>query len=414
MQAVILSIGDELALGQTVDTNAAWLSARLAERGIGTLLHLTVADDRRAIVDALKLAVRDGDLVIVTGGLGPTEDDLTRLALAELLGVELVLDDQSVKRIAGFFERRGRPMVERNKVQAMCPAGARMLDNPVGTAPGIAAEYDGVTIWSVPGVPHEMRTLYARHIEPQLPAEAGRVILSAKINTFGKGESDVAQRLGDLMARERNPKVGTTVSAGIVSVRIRSEFATIEQAQRQLDRAIDQVQTCLGEIVFGRDETTLAQALGDLLRQRGRTLATCESCTGGLVGKMLTEAAGASDFYLGGWITYANTAKARLGVPMDLLERHGAVSEPVACAMAECAAVASGADEAVSITGIAGPGGGTDHKPVGTVWMALARRDPTGAISAEAVRHMWPGDRATIRRRAALGALNMVRLALMG
>ena len=315
MQAVILSIGDELALGQTVDTNAAWLSARLAQRGISTLLHLTVADDRRAIVDALKLAVRDGDIVIVTGGLGPTDDDLTRFAVADLLGVDLVLDEASLARIEAFFRQRGRTMIDRNRVQAMCPRGAAMLDNPAGTAPGIRIEFDNTIIWSVPGVPHEMMVLYDRHIAPNLPVESGRVILTAKINTFGEGESNVGQTLGDLMRRDRNPLVGTTVSAGIVAVRLRSEFATVDEAQRQLDQTIAQVEESLGGIVFGRDEQTLGEVVGQMLRQRGKTLATCESCTGGLIGTMLTDIAGSSDYYRGGWITYANAAKVRLGVP---------------------------------------------------------------------------------------------------
>jgi nicotinamide-nucleotide amidase len=206
--------------------------------------------------------------------------------------------------------------------------------------------------------------------------------------------------------------VGTTVSAGIVATRIRSEFPTVSKAQQQLDQTIAEVEQCLGPIVFGRDDQTLAQAVGTMLRQRGKTLATCESCTGGLVGEMLTDSAGSSDYYRGGWITYANAAKVRLGVPAEMIDEHGAVSEPVACAMAECALTAADADYALSITGIAGPGGGSEDKPVGTVWMALAQRDNTGIVT-DAVRHVFPGDRGIIRQRAALSALNLLRLALM-
>jgi nicotinamide-nucleotide amidase len=412
MHAVIVSIGDELALGQTVDTNSAWLSAKLASRGISTLMHLTVADDQRAIVDALKLAVREGELVLVTGGLGPTDDDLTRQAIADLLGVELVLDEAALAEIEAFFARRGRTMNQRNRIQAMCPAGATMLDNPAGTAPGIRATCDGATIWSMPGVPREMRVMFERHVEPALPSESGRVILTTKINTFGQGESDVAAKLGDLMRRDRNPLVGTTVSAGIVSARIRSEFATVAEAQPQMDATIAEVEQCLGRIVFGRDEQTLAEVVGGMLVERSRTIVTCESCTGGLVGQLITQVAGSSEYYRGGWITYANDAKVRLGVPAALIEQHGAVSEEVASAMAECAVTAGQADYAVAVTGIAGPAGGSEDKPVGTVWIALAQR--SGGVQTQAQCHAFAGDRAAIRQRAAFTALNMLRLALMG
>lgn len=413
MHAFIVSIGDELALGQTVDTNSAWLSAKLAARGIATLMHLTVADDQRAIVDALKLAVREGELVLVTGGLGPTDDDLTRQAIADLLGVELELDEAALAEIEAFFKWRGRQMNQRNRIQAMCPAGASMLDNPAGTAPGIRARVGDATLWSMPGVPREMRVMFERHIEPALPRESGRVILTTKINTFGQGESDVAANLGDLMRRDRNPLVGTTVSEGIVSARIRSQFATVAEAQQQMDATIAKVTRCLGRIVFGRDEQTLPEAVGRLLVERGKSVVTCESCTGGLVGELITQVAGSSQYYRGGWITYANEAKVKLGVPEVLIDQHGAVSEAVASAMAECAVTAGQADYALALTGIAGPDGGREDKPVGTVWIALAQRD-SGGVQTQTQRHAFAGDRATIRQRAAFTALDMLRLALLG
>lgn len=410
MNAIILSIGDELVLGQTVDTNAAWLSQKLTTRGISTRLHVTVADDRRAIAQAIVEAAAQADLIIATGGLGPTDDDLTRQALADAMGVELVLDESAVAGIQSFFTKLGRPMPERNKVQALCPVGATLLDNPAGTAPGICAKIGRAMLYSVPGVPREMMVLWTRHIEPRLPIDSGRVILTAKINTFGKGESDVAQLLGELMDRQRNPLVGTTVSQGIVAARIRSEAADQPTAQRALAQIIEQVESRLGSIAFGHDESTLADAVGALLKQRGATLATAESCTGGLIGKMLTDQPGASDFYYGGWITYANEAKiAGLGVNRSMLDEHGAVSEAVARAMATGALARSGADLAISVTGVAGPDGGTPSKPVGTVCFGLAERG--GQVISR--RSVLPGDREHVRLRAANFALNMVRLALL-
>ncbi len=409
MPAILLSIGDELTLGQTVDTNAAWLSAQLASRGIDTLRHETVPDDRPAIVDAIARAADQADLLIATGGLGPTDDDLTRFALADVMGVALELDPSALHDIDAFFRGRGKTMNRRNRVQAMCPVGATLLANPAGTAPGIHVRLGKnrpCDAYFVPGVPREMHALWDQHIAPALPA-AGRTILTARLNTFGKGESDVAAMLGELMARDRNPLVGTTVSAGIVSARIRSTFDHADEARRQLDATIQRVEAALGELVFSRDEVELAPVVGERLKARRQTVATAESCTGGLVAQMLTAVPGSSDYYPGGWICYANEMKQQLGVAPDLIAEHGAVSEPVAQALADAAARRAHADYALATTGIAGPTGGTDAKPVGTVCFGLATPD-----GASASTHIFPGDRATVRHRAALHALNTLRLAL--
>lgn len=412
MQAILLSIGDELTLGQTVDTNAAWLSERLARRGIMTVKHITVADVREMIVDAFRDAIDHADLVIATGGLGPTDDDLTRYAIADVMGVGLERNAKSLEEIAAFFRGRGRTMVERNKVQADCPIGATMLSNPAGTAPGIYAEIDGTKVWSVPGVPREMRALWELHIQPvieQLPG-AGRTILTTKINTFGTGESDVAERLDDLMARDRNPMVGTTVADGIVAARIRSEFPDPRKAEEKLEATVQLVNAALGDLVFGRDEQTLAEAVGTMLKSRALTLSTAESCTGGWIGKMLTDTPGSSAYYKGGWIVYNNDAKQRdLRVPAAMIHEHGAVSEPVAQAMAEGALQAGQADIAIAVTGIAGPDGGSDDKPVGTVCFALAQRDHATISDT----HVFPGDREHVRLRTCNHALNMVRRQLI-
>ncbi|MCE9589237.1 MAG: competence/damage-inducible protein A [Planctomycetes bacterium] len=417
MQAVILSIGDELVLGQTVDTNSAYLSADLVRMGIGTLYHQTIADDRSAIAKAIDRAAQSAPLIIVTGGLGPTDDDLTREALADAMGVDLVLDDASVSAIRAMFERRGRTMPDRNKVQAMHPRGTAIIPNSCGTAPGIHAVLHNATIYVTPGVPSEMVAMWELTIAP-LIAKLGPkrgVILTQKISTFGLGESTVAEKLGPLMDRKRNPIVGTTVAGGVVSVRVRAEFNDPAQAQREMDDTVRQAEACLGHYVYGRGEAGLQDSLIALLKEKKSTLATAESCTGGLLGKQVTDVAGSSAAYLGGWITYSNEMKVKqLGVPEELLKKHGAVSQPVARAMAAGALAHAGADIAVGITGIAGPDGGTAEKPVGLVWIAVAWRNGKKETHTDAMRFDLGNVREIVRDRAAKSAMQMVRFHLMG
>lgn len=413
MQAIILSIGDELTLGQTVDTNAAWLSARLVERGIITRWHLTVPDDCAAITRAVRQAAEEAELVILTGGLGPTADDLTRQALADALGAPLAENAAALAGIEAYFKHRRWPMTASNRTQALCPVGAECLENPCGTAPGLKLRLDRAVIVSMPGVPLEMKAMFDRHVAPLLAETSGRVILTAILHTFGLGESRVGERLGELMDRARNPKVGTTVAGGVVSVRIRSEFPTAAEAQAALGATAAEVRRRLGSSLYGEGETTLPEVVGRLLKERGRTVATAESCTAGLVGKLLTDPAGASAYYLGGWIVYANALKSEvLGVPAELIARAGAVSEAVARRMAEQALARSGADYALALTGVAGPKGGSADKPAGTVWIALARRKAAGP-EVRAEQFVFPGARDMVRERAAKTALNILRLALL-
>lgn len=417
MDAAIIAIGDELALGQTVDTNTAYLAARLAEQGLMAALHLTVPDDQAAIADALRTACAKTNLVLVTGGLGPTDDDLTRQALADVMGQPLVEDPHSLAAIESFFAHRGRPMAQRNRIQAMHPRGSSMIPNTCGTAPGIVAQVAGARVFVMPGVPNEMRAMWQQAVRPALAALAGngRVIRTALVHTFGLGESDLAQRLDELMARDRNPMVGTTVSGGVVSVRVRSTFPTADEAQRRLDAAVAAVEQRLGPIVFGRDEQTLEQVVVRLLGEHGLTLAAAESCTGGLAAKLITDVPGASSVFRGGWVTYDNAMKtAWLGVPDALIAAHGAVSVEVAAAMATGAMRQAEADVALSVTGIAGPEGGTAEKPVGTVCVAVARRtrDDRGQARIQAGTLRLLGDRPTVRHRAAYCLLQLLRLHL--
>jgi nicotinamide-nucleotide amidase len=410
--AWIISVGTELTLGQTVDTNSAWLAARLAAIGIRTLRHVTVPDDDDAIRDALLQAADASDMVLVTGGLGPTDDDLTRPALAEAAGVKLELDEPSLARLRAFFTARNRPMPERNVVQAMVPATGRAILNTCGTAPGLWIRLRGKPCYVMPGVPFEMRTMFEHEIEPALRAAAGgRVLLSRRVNTFGLGESEVGQRIADLMQRGRNPEVGTTVDFGVVAVRINATAPTHSAAEAKLDETEAELRRRLGDVVFGRDNDTLASVVGALLAAAGRTLATAESCTGGLIGALVTDVSGSSAYYRGGAVVYADQAKMDvLGVPADDLGRHGAVSAPVAEAMARGAARVFGADYAVSVTGIAGPTGGTPEKPVGLVYIGLHTQEE---VQAREYRFGSDWPRQAIRLRTASTALNLLRLALL-
>jgi len=413
VQTIIISIGDELTLGQAVDTNSAWLSARLAAGGVLTRSHMTVPDDQAAIVQAVRQAAELAAWVVITGGLGPTQDDLTRQALAEVQGVPLVEHAPSLAKIEQFFKDRGRVMTASNRVQALAPAGADVLDNPQGTAPGLRLKIGRALVFALPGVPLEMKAMVERHLAPIIGAQTGRTIVTRKINTFGMGEAMVGEALGDLMRRDRNPTIGTTVSAGIVSVRIRSDFPTRVQAQDELDRAVSDVKQKLGTAVFSEGEISLAAVVGAMLHARHLTVATAESCTAGLVAAMLTEVPGSSAWFLGGWVVYANRMKTEaLGVPPELIAREGAVSEAVVRRMATEALQRSSSDYTLALTGVAGPEGGSPEKPVGTVWIGLGK-NTAGQAHVTAERFLLFGDRAMVRERAAKSALNILRLELL-
>jgi len=407
MDAIILSVGDELVSGQTTDTNSAYLARELALRGLSTRSHETVGDDVEDIAEAIRRAAKRAAFVFVTGGLGPTPDDLTRQALAAALRTELVPDPASLGAIEEFFRRRGREMVAANRIQAMIPSGAEALANDLGTAPGIAARIGSATVFVMPGVPHEMRGMFAARVAPRLPAGEGAIVSTA-IHTFGTGESDVASRISDLMRRGSDPVVGTTVAAGLVSIRIVSRDRCGQRAWRRVEAAAGEIIARLGELVVGRDEDTMSSVVGAALAGSGGTLATAESCTGGLIAKMITDVPGSSRYFLGSVVAYADEVKRRmLDVPPELLAAHGAVSEAVAAAMAEGCRRRFASTYALGTTGIAGPSGGTDEKPVGLAYVAMA-----GADGTQVIRGVFPPDRDMVRLRTALTALNLLRLAM--
>ena len=412
MDAVILSIGNELTLGQTVDTNSAWLSEKLAACGVHVRMHATVADELEPIRALIEQATREADLVLVTGGLGPTPDDLTRQALAAAMGVRLELHPPSVEHIRAFFERRNRAMPESNVIQAMFPAGSTPIENTCGTAPGIRARLHRADVFVMPGVPREMQVMFERAVLPHVKAATGQCVLLARtIHTYGAGESDIAAKIADLMQRGRNPTVGTTAQQTIIGIRIHAFGRTREEAQRLIDDDVAEIRRRLGSLVFGEDRETLADAVARMLIAAKRTVVTAESCTGGLVAKSLTDIPGSSACFLNGFITYSNESKTRfLDVPAALIREHGAVSAAVAECMAINARRLSGSDYAISVTGIAGPDGGTPQKPVGLVFFGLADADGCDVQERRLGSDMT---REEIRDRARKFALNMLRLKLL-
>ncbi|HSJ31070.1 MAG TPA: competence/damage-inducible protein A [Longimicrobiales bacterium] len=416
----ILAVGDELLLGATVDTNAAWIAQRLAREGIRVARKTTVGDDDGAIGDALSAALRRTRVVLCTGGLGPTRDDLTRDAVARVYGREQHIDEGWMAVLRERYEKRGVPMPAVNRVQAMLPDGATLLHNANGSAPGVALDDDalGLTIL-MPGVPSEMRGLMDTHVVPLLRnhLRVARPIESRMLRTAGISESALAERIDDI-AQDLAP-LSLAFLPQVASVDLRITCAgDVADAGQRLDRAVERLAERLAADVYARDDSDLATVVGRMLRAGGLKLALAESCTGGLVSKRMSDEPGASDFLLAAFVTYHNDAKRQfLGVRTETLAMHGAVSEQCAREMAEGARMAIGADVAVSVTGIAGPGGGSEEKPVGTVWYAVAlepgvarRLGRAEPIIARSFIHS--GGRSDVRDRAAQTALDMLRRAL--
>jgi nicotinamide-nucleotide amidase len=412
LRCEVIGVGTELLLGQIVNTNAAWIGQRLAMVGWDSLRHTVVGDNEERIATAIQEALERADAVIMTGGLGPTQDDVTREAIAAVVGVKLVRQPELEQWLRERFARfaRGR-MAEMNLRQADVPEGGHVIDNPVGSAPGLIVEVKGKPIYAVPGVPREMQEMLERVVLPDLAARAGegRAIVSRTLRTAGIGESLLAERLTPLWESVSDVTIAYLASAGEVRVRLTSVARTREEALAAIAPVEAAARAELGDAVYGLDDETLEAAVGRLLRSCGRTLASAESLTGGLVGGRITTIAGSSDYYRGGVVTYATESKATvLGVDRDLLAEHGPISEPVAAAMAEGVRRLFDATTGLATTGVAGPteqGG----QPIGTVCIAVAGDGGTRTELMNA-----PGDRAQIRAWATTGALDLVRRHLEG
>jgi competence/damage-inducible protein CinA-like protein len=405
--AEILTIGTEILLGDLLDTNAAWISGRLAALGVSIYRHTTVGDNKKRITAALKEAVSRADLVITTGGLGPTSDDLTNACLGEAAGREMVEYPEARRHVDEMFKRFGRTPTQSNYKQALFPEGSELIPNPAGTAMGAMLELDGTLVATFPGVPGEMKGMFEETLEPLIKERSEGSILSRTLWFTGIGESALAEKVQDLLDAN-DPTVAPLAGQGKVRLRITTRAATTEEAQEKIAPVADEILSRLGDYYFGEDDETLESAIGKLLTGRGETLALAESCTGGLLAKRLTDRAGSSAFFTEGLITYSNEAKERLlGVPHELLVEHGAVSEPVAKAMAEGVRKTAGTDYGLSVTGVAGPDGGTEEKPVGLVFVGIS--DVEGMVAERLDLSAWRRSREAIRERSANRAFDLLR-----
>ena len=408
--AEIVTIGTEMLLGDLVDTNTAWLSARLANLGVGVYRHTTVGDNRDRIVGALMEAASRADLVVTTGGLGPTSDDLTNECLAQVTGRGMVEYPEARAHVDEMFRRFGRKPTANNYKQALFPEGTELIPNPLGTAPGALLEADGTLFATLPGVPPEMRGMFEETLEPLIRNRTDGSIVSRTLWFAGIGESALAEKVQDFLDAS-DPTVAPLAGQGKVRLRITTRAATQQEAEERIKPVEEEILARLGEYHFGEDDETLEGAVGRLLTKTGTTLALAESCTGGLLAKRLTDMPGSSAYFKEGLVTYSNESKERwLGVSHETLLEHGAVSELVAREMAEGVRKLAGTHYGLSVTGIAGPDGGTEEKPVGLVFVGLSDADDTFAEKLDLTA--WARSREAVRERSANRAFDLLRLRL--
>ncbi len=405
MTAAVLSIGTELSRGELVNTNATWIAGQLVAIGFEVFEHVVVDDDRARISESLERLARTASVIVCTGGLGPTTDDLTTESVATTISAKLVRDDASLEHIRRRFEKLGRAMSESNAKQADFPEGAEILANPIGTAPGFSVRIGRSIAFFMPGVPREMMRMFDEQVTPRIRKMAPNDTYQIHLRTFGLPESVVGEKLQGIEAAHEGVVIGYRAHFPEIEVKVLAKAASQTSAREAAEKATAEVRARLGDVIYGEGEDSFATAIGRVLRNRNLTLAIAESCTGGLVGSMLTREPGASDFLLLDAVTYANSAKARvLGVDEDVLRAHGAVSSEVAAAMCEGARRASGSDVALSLTGVAGPTGGSEDKPVGTVFIGV-----TGARGTEVKHRVFPGERLQIQTLAAYVGLQLLR-----
>src|SRR5919202_2761040 len=402
MRAEILSIGTELLLGQIVDTNANYLAQQLPPLGLDLYYVSQIGDNLGRLADAFRRALERSDVIIATGGLGPTEDDLTREAIAEVLGETPVVQPHLEAELRLFFERRGRSMPLRNVKQATTIPSGTYLPNPVGTAPGWWVENDGKVIVAMPGVPHEMRKMWEEQAMPRLARRVtGAMIVSRVLKLVGIGESHAEEALGDL-THSTNPTLATYAKSDGIHLRLTAKAATPAEAERRLDEFEPRVRERVDEWLYGRDNDSFPAVVGAMLRQRGLTLAVGESATGGQLASLVTEAPGASDYFLAGYVAYSAAAKTALGVSPDLLRQHGTIAAATTQALAAAVRATAGADVSVATTGNAGPDPAED-KPVGQLYIVV---DVRGRQACQETRYSTT--RTEYKRRGALEALHLL------
>ncbi len=406
MRAEIIATGSELLSGGVPDTNSVFLSEELLAIGIETAFKTVVGDNEKDMEEAVRRALERADAVFITGGIGPTDDDLTRKAVAKVVKKRLVLNDDALAAVKAVLASKKKEYLSANDRQALIPAGARLLENRVGVAPGFYIDEEGKFLAVLPGVPEEMRAMFSGGLKQIVEERTeGKSFLRRRVlRTSGMSEPAVNQAIQDLM-KGSNPTIGLTVKPTGVDIRIIARGSSQDRAAAAAEKTEAEIRKRLGDAVYGADDQGMEEIVGALLKQRGQTLAVAESCTGGLVGARVTNIAGSSDYFERGVVAYSNRSKTELlGVPADLIEKHGAVSREVAAAMAQGVRERTGADLGLSVTGIAGPGGGSEAKPVGLVYIALA-----SSAGVKVDEHRFLGTRDQVRLRASQAALDMVR-----
>jgi nicotinamide-nucleotide amidase len=407
MKAEIIAVGSELLTPDRLDTNSLFLTEELNKLGIEVVRKTIVGDNRELLAEAFRDALNRVPLIIASGGLGPTEDDLTRETLAELLGRKLILNDAILRYIEGRFRQLGREMPPVNVRQAMVPEGAEVLENPRGSAPGLWLEDKGRFVALLPGPPRELKPMYEEQVLPRLERRRSGVrMFHRQLRVAGMGESAVEQRIRPIYKRYSDVHTTILAALGEIQIHLRMWTEDVAYAQKALDEIVQGFELALTDRIFSKDDSSMEEVIARLLTMNNATISAAESCTGGLLAQRLTSIAGSSSYFLGSVVCYSNELKsAWVNVPAELIQSKGAVSSEVAVALAEGIRRSVGSTLGVGITGIAGPGGGSDEKPVGTVHVALAH---TGGVKERGVR--FPGDREAIRWHASQLALDMVRL----
>jgi nicotinamide-nucleotide amidase len=406
LNAEIIAVGSEMLTPFRLDTNSLWLTERLNSMGVEVKLKTVVGDDEARLEETVKDAMKRSEIVISTGGLGPTEDDITRKIFARALRRQLILEDAILEKIRARFARRRLPMPEINARQALIISGAQILENNNGTAPGMLITEGKCTVVLLPGPPREMKPMFDAAVAPVLKQRAGDLLIVRRcLSIFGLTESRTDELAAPIYTKYKNPSTTILFKDGQIELHLTAQARSGSEGEALLDELSGQLDEALGEYIFSRRDETLEQVVGELLKLNRYTLATAESCTGGLLAGRITDVPGSSEYFLEGVVSYSNEAKAHLlGVPKKLIKEHGAVSEQVANAMASGIRKRAGSTFGVGVTGIAGPGGGSEEKPVGLVYIALA--DDT---QATARKFIFPGDRQFIRTLSVNAALDMIR-----
>jgi nicotinamide-nucleotide amidase len=406
LNAEIIAIGSEMLTPFRLDTNSLWLTERLNSMGIEVKLKIVVGDDEARLEETIRDAMKRSEIVISTGGLGPTEDDITRKIFARVLQRQLIQEDAILEKIKARFARRNMPMPEINARQALVINGAQVLENNNGTAPGMLITEGKCTVVMLPGPPREMKPIFDASIAPVLKQRVGELLIMRRtLSIFGLTESAVDELASPIYTQYKNPSTTILFKDGQIELHLTAQARNEAEILKLLDDLGGRLDEALGEYVFSRSNETIEEVAGQSLKRRGYTLATAESCTGGLLAGRITDVPGSSDYFLEGVVSYSNEAKIDLlGVPKELIEAHGAVSEEVAGAMAEGIRKRAGSTFGIGVTGIAGPGGGGDEKPIGLVYIALADDSQTATR-----KFIFPGDRQFIRTLSVNAALDMVR-----